>query len=637
MRSTMHCEGGLEGFGMKGRNSAMRALAWCMASAIVALAGCAQVDTPTTDANGGLTTQVLAWERETVDAGPIEVVGTSLRLGTTGEPRISYSNFNVQDLEYASYTGSAWNLESVDGAGAMVGTSSSLALDAAGHPHISYYVQMGGLRYASFDGTAWTIETVDSGSFIGQYTSLVLDGSGQPHIAYYDGGNHNLKYARHDGSGWHTETVDNGANVGSFPSIALDATGHPHISYSDSMYGHLKHAEFDGTSWTLTIVDSYIGGGFYTSIAIDSEDHAHISYQKTSSLDLKYAEHDGTSWSTSVVDVTGATGYWTSLALDPSGLPRIAYQNLTDNDLKYAAYDGTAWTVESVDTSGDVGRYASLDLTADGNPHISYFDATNGALKHAWVPGGEDTTPPSITPTVLGTLGDNGWHVSDVHVSWSVVDDESSIASATGCDATSVTVDTPGTTLTCTAASQGGTNSASVTVTRDATPPVVTVTGVSDGATYPVAYVPTVGCDTADATSGVSRYAAPSLSGGPLGPVTASCSGASDYAGHSGSAAVTYTVLDIALTPEQAVTQLHERVETLVDGDLLNPRQANGLLRPLDNVLKSLEKGKTEAACSQVADFIFEVGEKTPDPIPATEAQDLIDGAELIQLLLGCS
>ena len=90
-----------------------------------------------------------------------------------------------------------------------------------------------------------------------------------------------------------------------------------------------------------------------------------------------------------------------------------------------------------------------------------------------WRPASEDITPPTITPTVSGTLGKNGFYVSDVTVSWDVRDGESEV-STTGCDTTTLTSDTAGTTFTCTATSAGGTASKSVTVKRDATAPTVT-------------------------------------------------------------------------------------------------------------------------------------------------------------------
>jgi Carboxypeptidase regulatory-like domain/HYR domain len=84
-----------------------------------------------------------------------------------------------------------------------------------------------------------------------------------------------------------------------------------------------------------------------------------------------------------------------------------------------------------------------------------------------------DTTPPVITPTVTGTQGNNGFYTSNVAVSWNVSDPESVITSLTGCGATTISVDTAGTTLTCTAVSGGGSANQSVTVKRDATAPTL--------------------------------------------------------------------------------------------------------------------------------------------------------------------
>jgi glycosylphosphatidylinositol phospholipase D len=86
----------------------------------------------------------------------------------------------------------------------------------------------------------------------------------------------------------------------------------------------------------------------------------------------------------------------------------------------------------------------------------------------------------------------------------------------------------------------------SMSVRIDATPPVVTVTGVIDGATYVAGRVPGAGCATRDALSGVARRATLRTSGGgpkSVGTHTATCSGALDRAGNAGSAAATYRVV----------------------------------------------------------------------------------------------
>jgi sugar lactone lactonase YvrE len=78
----------------------------------------------------------------------------------------------------------------------------------------------------------------------------------------------------------------------------------------------------------------------------------------------------------------------------------------------------------------------------------------------------------------------------------------------------------------------------------DTAPPVVSVTGVTNGATYTLGAVPTAGCSTIDAISGVATAASLTLTGGVppgVGSFTATCSGAVDMAGNPQAAPVTAT------------------------------------------------------------------------------------------------
>ena len=67
-----------------------------------------------------------------------------------------------------------------------------------------------------------------------------------------------------------------------------------------------------------------------------------------------------------------------------------------------------------------------------------------------------DTTPPQIEPLVQGTLGGGGWYTSGVRVTWAVSDPQSKVKSTSGCEPGVLDADTPGATLTCTAASPVG-------------------------------------------------------------------------------------------------------------------------------------------------------------------------------------
>jgi hypothetical protein len=119
-------------------------------------------------------------------------------------------------------------------------------------------------------------------------------------------------------------------------------------------------------------------------------------------------------------------------------------------------------------TPGDYAITVSVSDSGTGTYNVSPARFT----LHVTAP--TDTTAPVITPNISGTLGNNGWYTSDVIVTWSVTDPESSAITSTGCGTTTIDSDTPGTTLTCTAASAGGANSQSVTIKRDATAPTIT-------------------------------------------------------------------------------------------------------------------------------------------------------------------
>ena len=84
-------------------------------------------------------------------------------------------------------------------------------------------------------------------------------------------------------------------------------------------------------------------------------------------------------------------------------------------------------------------------------------------------------TPPSITLNVSGQAGDNGWYQSNVTVSWNV-SDPTGISSSSGCEPRTLTSDTDGTTLTCSASNNARpplSNSVSVTIKIDRTPPAL--------------------------------------------------------------------------------------------------------------------------------------------------------------------
>ena len=265
----------------------------------------------------------LSWLTATVDSYGIVGEHSSIALDAAGRPHVSYASDTAEELRYARFDGTSWITTT---AGHGFAHQTSLALDAAGHPHIGYLdwdwlpSPDGDLAYAWFDGTAWHTTAVDTAGQVGWGSSLALDAAGSPHISYYGGGE--LRYARLEGTTWVTETVVGAwADVGWGTSLALDAAGRPRIGYGSAAQGSLQYAWYDGTAWHLEAADRT--GGQWPSLALDPQDRPHISY--VGSDELRYAWRNGTTWQVETADDGGSLGYDTSLALDSTGTPLISY------------------------------------------------------------------------------------------------------------------------------------------------------------------------------------------------------------------------------------------------------------------------------------------------------------------------
>lgn len=195
--------------------------------------------------------------------------------------------------------------------------------------------------------------------------------------------------------------------------------------------------------------------------------------------------------------------------------------------------------------SAITGTYAS-DGIGQQTASCSYTDAGGLTAADSLTYNIVDPTPPAISYTLSPASPDdlNGWYRSNVNLTWTVQEPESpNSLQKIGCVDQSIVADQLLTSYTCEASSAGGAaGRETVSLKRDATAPVVNVTGVVDGRSYTLGSVPTAGCSTTDATSGVATHATLSSSGGPVGSITATCSGAKDNAGNTGSASVTYSV-----------------------------------------------------------------------------------------------
>ena len=183
--------------------------------------------------------------------------------------------------------------------------------------------------------------------------------------------------------------------------------------------------------------------------------------------------------------------------------------------------------------------------------------------------------PPTITPTIAGTLGQAGWYTSNVTVSWTVSAPGSTISSTSGCGTVTVSADTTaaGVTLTCTATSDGGTTTSSVTIKRDATAP--TVLYIGNLGAYSILQTVAIGCSATDpspgsdlATSSCATIQGPAYTFG-AGAHTFHAT-ATDTAGNSGQATTSFTVTP---TPTDLCNLTKQFAETSSKYLALSPKQ----------------------------------------------------------------
>jgi hypothetical protein len=216
------------------------------------------------------------------------------------------------------------------------------------------------------------------------------------------------------------------------------------------------------------------------------------------------------------------------------------------------------WTNQNVlvhftcsDTGSGIATCPADQVISPDGTFTAEGTATDNAGNSATVSFGPiqiDKSAPTVSAAAATASNGNGWYNSNLTIRFTCTDNLSGV---TSCPADEI-LSGEGSTVSSTAqtitdlAGNSSTPSNIVTVQIDKTAPVVTVTGVSAGGSYPLGSVPTAGCSTTDALSGVAMQATFNVTGGDpdgTGNFAATCSGAGDNAGNSAApVSVTYSV-----------------------------------------------------------------------------------------------
>ena len=340
------------------------------------------------------TATASSWQVETVAQRGVTGQGSSIAVDAAGHTHITcieqVDRVNEDDFRivHAVWDGQAWTSSVVDTSDeALFHPATSLALDSQGRSHVVYESAVAGsveqrLRYAYWDGSQWQRQTVQANPQARGHFSLVLDAQDRPRITFYEGYARRLSYARWDGAQWLLEVVDDAADVGQFNSLALDGAGNPHVAYQDYSAQHLKYATRAGSGpWQVTVVDGALGRGEFASLALDSTGRPHIGYD--ADAELGYARYTGTAWDLEIVPSPKTPVDHIVLAVDADDAPHMVWNIFAIEGVWYGRRDGAGWHTEmaAVAPIAAVGQ----DLTVDAGlrPHVSFYHGDFGDLRHA--------------------------------------------------------------------------------------------------------------------------------------------------------------------------------------------------------------------------------------------------------------
>ncbi len=229
-------------------------------------------------------------------------------------------------------------------------------------------------------------------------------------------------------------------------------------------------ASASGASWSVALSPA-LTSGQYTVVATqkDSTGNAGTSNTRTFSIDTVAPTGSLTAPSAGAWVRGGGVTVSSSSADALSGVASAAFQ--------YSPASANTWTTFQTDTSTPYNASWDTSYLADGQYDlrvITLDNAGNTFTSPIRTVKSDNTVPTPGVPSVSGTPGTNGWYKGTVTVTWPTqpTDAYSGIASTSGCGTTTISTDTVGQVVTCSATDNAGnTSSNSITIKKDSTIP----------------------------------------------------------------------------------------------------------------------------------------------------------------------
>jgi len=193
------------------------------------------------------------WTTNSIDSGSNKGCDSAIIIDGNDNAYIAYQDRSQSKLKFATNKSGSWINYAPDTGGyniAYPGYYSSLAMDHQGQFHIAHYdSDNDDLRYSTgVPNGAWNTDVVDTSGDTGRNPSIAIDAAGDPHIVYRAWNGWKLKYATLNPSSpnWQVSTIENGGSIGDGTgesnSIFIDDSGTMHVAYTDETNGVLRYA-----------------------------------------------------------------------------------------------------------------------------------------------------------------------------------------------------------------------------------------------------------------------------------------------------------------------------------------------------------------------------------------------------------